>query len=183
MTYAIRTARPDEAGAIVEIEDAAADLFAVFGLAQVADLPTGDRSFYAACCAAGTVWLAVPAGRGAPVGFVAAAVRDHALWLAELAVLPAHGRRGLGGRLVRTAIDWAARHGLPAVELTTFRDLPFNAPFYARLGFQAFQPGPDRPHLAGIRRSEVARGLDSLQPRVAMRLRLGTAPQTAPAAP
>ncbi|MEQ8344483.1 MAG: GNAT family N-acetyltransferase [Sneathiellaceae bacterium] len=180
MTYAIRPARPDEAGLIVEIEDQAADLFAVFGLAQVADMPTGDRAFYDACIAAGTVWVAVPAGQSAPIGFAAAAVRDHALWLAELAVLPAHGRRGVGGRLMRTVIDWATRRRLPAVELTTFRDLPFNAPFYARLGFTPFEPGADRPHLAGIRRNEIARGLDALQPRQAMRLRLSLPDPAAP---
>lgn len=178
MTYAIRTARPDEAGRILQVENEAAVLFAAFGLVAVADRASADPAFYRACIAAGTLWVAVPvghapaAGFAAPVGFAAMAIRDNAGWLAELNVLPAHGRRGLGRRLARTAIDWAAGQRLPAVDLTTFRDLPFNAPFYAGLGFEPFEPGAAHPHLAGIRRSEVARGLDAMQPRLAMRLHL-----------
>src|SRR5690606_39828156 len=46
-----------------------------------------------------------------------------------------HGRRGIGTALVGHVIDVAARGLYPGVTLTTFRDVPFNAPFYARFGF------------------------------------------------
>ena len=63
--------------------------------------------------------------------------------------------------------DWAQLHGLPAVTLTTFRDVPWNAPFYARLRvrvIEALSPG-----LQAIRDHEQDIGYDAFGPRVAMR--------------
>jgi ribosomal protein S18 acetylase RimI-like enzyme len=56
--------------------------------------------------------------------------------LRELSVDPAFGRRGIGTSLVETVIEASRERGFPGVTLTTFRDVPFNAPFYARLGFE-----------------------------------------------
>jgi hypothetical protein len=51
------------------------------------------------------------------------------------------------------------------VTLTTFRDVPWNAPYYERLGFQAI--ADNSPGLAEIMREEASRGLDPAT-RVAM---------------
>lgn len=80
------------------------------------------------------VFVAV-APDGSPVGFAAATPVDAFLHLAELSVHPDHGRKGLGRALI-AAVDALARgRGLAGVTLTTFRDVPFNGPFYASLGF------------------------------------------------
>ena len=55
----------------------------------------------------------------------------------ELAVTPAHGRRGVGRALVDEVLAWSAAQGLPSVTLITFRDVPWNGPFYEKLGFEA----------------------------------------------
>ncbi len=56
--------------------------------------------------------------------------------LDEVAVAPAHGRRGIGRALVDEVVAWAAAGGFPSVTLATFRDVPWNAPYYEKLGFE-----------------------------------------------
>ncbi|MDP1554166.1 MAG: GNAT family N-acetyltransferase, partial [Hyphomonas sp.] len=53
-----------------------------------------------------------------------------------VSVHPEHGRRGLGAALIRRVFQDAADRGLKTVTLSTFRDLPWNAPFYRTLGFR-----------------------------------------------
>ena len=61
-----------------------------------------------------------------------------------------NGRRGLGKRLIETLCDWARGQGYGAVTLSTFRDVPWNEPFYARIGFRALEE------------SELSEGLSAL---------------------
>jgi hypothetical protein len=51
--------------------------------------------------------------------------------------------------------------------LSTFADVPWNAPFYARHGFETF--ADLGPGLHGYRATEVSIGLDRLGTRVVMR--------------
>ena len=55
--------------------------------------------------------------------------------------------------------------------LTTFRELPWNAPFYRGLGFRALDPAEYGPDLAELVAKEDAAGL-SARERVVMRLDL-----------
>ena len=48
---------------------------------------------------------------------------------------------GIGAGLVRAAQIDARNTGIKALTLTTFRDVAWNAPFYARLGFAASHEG------------------------------------------
>jgi GNAT superfamily N-acetyltransferase len=43
---------------------------------------------------------------------------------------------GIGRRLVAAVCEWASRRGWSRVTLTTFRDVPWNMPFYTRHGFE-----------------------------------------------
>jgi GNAT superfamily N-acetyltransferase len=107
-----------------------------------------------------------------PVGFSQAEVlSSHEAHLKEIDVHPTHGRRGLGTRLVAAVCEWAARSGYPAVTLTTFRDVPWNMPFYARLGFQVVPVCELSAELRQVVEDETRRGLDPIR-RVVMR-RLG----------
>ena len=63
---------------------------------------------------------------------------------------------------------WAESKGYQAVTLTTFRDVPFNMPFYARLGFHVIVPEEFSPALRSVIEDETRRGLDPRR-RVAMR--------------
>jgi predicted N-acetyltransferase YhbS len=52
-----------------------------------------------------------------------------------LSVAAEHQRRGIGGALLRRAVEHAWQAGYAAVILNTYRDIPWNGPFYARRGF------------------------------------------------
>ena len=102
------------------------------------------------------------------VGFVSVDLVDDEAHISQLSVLPEVGRQGIGRSLLDEAIHWARGEGLGGVTLTTFRDVPWNAAFYAKVGFrEVVDPAPG---LAAIRKDEGVRGLDAMGPRLAMRL-------------
>jgi hypothetical protein len=70
---------------------------------------------------------------------------------------------------VQACCEWAAQAGCAEVTLTTFAQVPFNAPFYARLGFTVIDDAVLPAPLAAMRRREADLGLDALGARVAMR--------------
>jgi ribosomal protein S18 acetylase RimI-like enzyme len=94
---------------------------------------------------------------GLAVGFLQFMPLDGAAYIAELDVLPNHAGHGLGAQLIDAAAVRAMARGLNALTLTTFRAIPWNAPYYKRLGFcemQTLSPG-----LAVIRDKHRAKGL------------------------
>jgi GNAT superfamily N-acetyltransferase len=115
----------------------------------------------------GTLWVARDE-HGAPVGFALVERLGAEFHLEEMDVLPEHGRRGIGTALVRAVCDWAARKGSASVTLCTFRDIPWNAPFYQRLGFRSLDLHELPPALRERMREEAEHGL-TWEHRVAMR--------------
>jgi hypothetical protein len=87
-----------------------------------------------------------------------------------LPVLASRQRRGLGGALVSTVCTWARAQGCPTVTLTTFRDVPWNGPFYQELGFSELNRLTTGS--ATIRQHERDIGDDGLGPQLAVRLDL-----------
>jgi len=72
----------------------------------------------------------------APAGFLASQPFKRELHVWELSVHPDHQRRGIGAGLMRACMIDARNSGFAAITLTTFRDIAWNGPFYARLGFE-----------------------------------------------
>lgn len=105
-----------------------------------------------------------------PVGFVCVEMVDGIPHIWQLSVHPDHARQGLGRSLVEATSAWAASKGFDAITLTTYRDVPWNGPFYESLGFVTV--GDLTPELSAIRKHERAIGDDDFGPRVAMRLAL-----------
>jgi GNAT superfamily N-acetyltransferase len=169
--YRVQAARPDEVAALPAIEVAAAARFSDEDIAPELREHGLPESFFAAAAQEGRVFVAVERGGGQPVGFAVAKLVDGSAHLYEMDVLPEHGGRGLGGALVAAVLAWAESAGHETVTLTTFRHLPWNAPFYRKLGFEELDPGARAPELAACLRDEAAHGLDP-DKRVAMRLRL-----------
>lgn len=108
-------------------------------------------------------WVSVD-DLGAVIGFAVAWVIDGEGHLNELAVMPARGRRGVGRALVDEVLDWSASRGLRSVTLITFRDVPWNGPFYEKLGFKAvtaltpaLQAALDQSAIWGVPRDVVMR--------------------------
>jgi GNAT superfamily N-acetyltransferase len=173
VTYRIERARDGDLAELPRIELAANALFAGRAVAGVVadDVTAMDELRHAH--AAGLLWVARAPG-GKPVGFALCELVDGAVHLEEMDVDPGHGQRGVGRALLGAVMAWAERAGHPAVTLTTFRDIPWNAPFYARAGFRALSADELGPGLAALVREEAARGLDPSQ-RVVMRRELAGA--------
>jgi predicted N-acetyltransferase YhbS len=83
-------------------------------------------------------------------------------------VASAHARRGLGAALIEHLAETARAEDRPALTLTTFRDVSWNAPYYQRLGFVIIEPADQEPELAELVNRESAT-IPSNEPRVAMR--------------
>lgn len=167
--WAIRQARIDELPRLAEIEiDAFATLAeAIGGDREAHALP---RSILQQSLDAGLLLVAADKADH-PVGFLAAEEIDEALYLIELDVSTAWQRRGVGRGLMLSAVELAKSRGLSAVTLTTDRHVPFNAPFYASVGF-ALTPTEALPRfLRGKLDYEISVGMDPDR-RVAMVLAL-----------
>ena len=168
--YQIRLARPDEVPRLRAIEDEAGMSFAGLGLIDEAldvSFPLDDL---ACLVGMGQVWVGCLED-DLPVGMVIASVREEAVYVEEMDVLPEHGRRGLGARLLAGVCAWAQEQGYSAVTLSTFRDVPWNGPFYRRHGFRDLEPAEWTPGMRAIREQEVRHGL-CVEARVFMRREL-----------
>jgi GNAT superfamily N-acetyltransferase len=104
---------------------------------------------------------------GEPVAYLLADVVDGNGHVEQVFVNPAHARQGLGRLLLETADAWAREHRLPALTLISCTKVPWNAPYYQRLGFQVLDDACLTPGLRRLREHEATRGLDR-RPRVAM---------------
>lgn len=164
--YRVTAARPEDLSRLPAIELAAAQLLAGHAPESVLRETTSPDVLRRAQ-REGHLWVAL--GDDVPVGFAHVEIVERgAVHLEEIDVHPDHGRRGLGARLIRHVCHWAASKGYDAVTLTTFRDVPWNAPFYARLGFEVVPPEQVSASLREIVEDEVRRGLDPLR-RVVMK--------------
>lgn len=158
--------RPVEARdfpALMDIEHAAAEQFRSIGIPAIADLGPFNDEELAGFVNAGLAWVASD-DSDVPVGFLVAEVVDGCLYIAEVNVHPRAARQGLGRQL----IDHAASGEYAALVLTTFRDVPWNAPYYRRLGFVVLADDEVTPGLRAIREYQATIGLDRW-PRVCMR--------------
>lgn len=169
--YSIRAGRPDELPTVQDIERRAARRLAAVGLPAAVDFPIHSMEQISAGCSRGHLLVTTDEGDRA-VGFALFDLHEDEAHLSEIDVVPEHGGQGLGRRLVQEVIARAREAGLPRLTLTTFRDVPFNAPFYARLGFRIVEETHASPRLARIRQEERLNGYE-VAPRVAMVLELG----------
>lgn len=99
-----------------------------------------------------------------PVGYLF----DGNLHIDQVSVHPRSARRGVGRRLIDHLASQATATGIPALTLTTFTEVPWNAPYYARCGFIVLDEDDLTPGLRAVRQSEAAHGLNRW-PRVCMR--------------
>lgn len=158
MAYAIRRARPPEYELLPDIERAAATLFEGVDWPNQGQIEPFSVEFIEAVARSGAVFVAAD-NHDAPVGFALTSFLDRALYIHELDVSPPHGRRGLGRRLIDAACACAAENGAPAVTLSTFRDIPWNGPFYAKAGFREVPRNQWTPGFHLLHHREVELGL------------------------
>lgn len=165
--YAIRLAHPGDLAQLAEVERAAAALFEPYGFAEQFAEETTPLEALAEAARQRRLWIAVDE-EDAPVAFALAGELEGNAHLHEIDVHPAHARQGLGRRLIDEVAAWARRRGLAAITLTTFRHVPWNAPYYERLGFRVLGPAELTEALRDVLRHEAENGLPAAL-RVAMR--------------
>jgi GNAT superfamily N-acetyltransferase len=168
---AIRHADVRDLEHLREIERAAGEAFRGIGMAGVADDEPYSVAELAGYLRAGLAFVAVD-GADVPVAYLVATVVDGDLHVEQVSVHPGAARRGIGRALVAHVARYGRERGFAALTLTTFAGVPWNAPYYARLGFRTLSSDETGPGLREVRRREAAHGLDRW-PRVCMRLPLG----------
>jgi len=166
VTTTIRLARPSDLRHLAAVEDAGGALLeehlGKLPAALRAPAPSGGERDLA-----GTLLVAPgPDGAEPVAGFAHLTEHDGHAHLEQVSVLPARGRRGLGTALVRAAMEEARWAGHDRISLCTFRDVPFNGPFYAGLGFGETEQL--EPFQARLRAVERSLGLDDVGARVVM---------------
>lgn len=167
----IRPARPDDAQMFRRIENSAGTLFrTIADLANVAEGEDLPVTRYRELIVRGICWAAEYETTEC-VGFLCAEPEDVILHIWEIGVDRQHQRQGIGRQLIGTAIGAARLLGMSAVTLTTFRHVPWNAPFYEQLGFVVLSIEDAGARLRALLRDEVASGLPA-ELRCAMRLDL-----------
>jgi GNAT superfamily N-acetyltransferase len=163
----VRPGREADADLLPDVESSAGEAFLESHLPWIAEGDLVRPDVHRKHIAAGTHWVA-EAEDGRLAGFVACEALADRLHVWELAVRRDRQRQGLGSRLIAAAVEAARARGLPMLTLTTFRSIAWNAPYYARLGFQELDPADD-PWVAKVLAHEADIGLPD---RLAMKLAL-----------
>ena len=156
--FSIRLARASDAAAFHRVEEDAAGLLREEpSLAGIPIPPTASPEDHARTIARGRS-LTATVGEEV-VGFAAAAPEGRELHLHELSVARAYQRRRIGATLLQALAIDARASGYRAITLNTFRDIAWNAPFYARHGFVEMDNLEGRPHLLRSLEAAAALGL------------------------
>lgn len=150
-----------------EIEVDAGERFRHVGLGDIADDAPTSRSLLEGHVEAGTAWVACD-GDDRVIGFATSSIVDGDAHLDHISVIPAASGHGAGRSLIDGVLDWARAGRRDFITLTTFRDIPWNGPYYARLGFRTLAASEMGPGLTRIRTREKRDGLD-IRERIAMR--------------
>lgn len=159
MDVTVRLAQVADIPQIIAVERSAAQIFRqIPALSFIADSDVMGERQHQAFIAEQAEWVAENA-IGEVVGFIA--IRSYEIdWnIAEISVREHWQRRGIGKRLMSFVIAQAADHGVHRLTLTTFIDVPWNAPYYQRHGFSLIPSHRLTPVLQHILAQEVAAGL------------------------
>lgn len=155
----IRLAREDEIETLRQIERSAAQAFRLveaFSWLVTGDVQSAEQ--HRTLIAQQTNWVAVNAADH-PLGFLSAERTGNELHIWEISVGHLHQGSGIGRQLIRHAVDAATALGLAAVTLTTFRTIPWNGPFYERMGFRVLEEADLTPRLKAVLDDEDEHGL------------------------
>ena len=168
--YQIRLAKFHELSLLNDIEQSASTIFQNTKYA----LETNQECLSLELCqqqqSKNLIWVAVDEQKQL-VGFAVILIVDNLAHLHELSVTPQHGRKGIGSKLVKEIINWAKQANFKAITLSTFSDIPWNAPFYKKLGFDKIKEEEIGQELKIIRLKEAELGLP-IEDRILMILKI-----------
>lgn len=157
-SWRIRLAQQGDADAMSLVEDDAARLFATEPSLQGLALPTARTpKVYREIISQGRCLVAMDGDE--MIGFAACRAFSREIHLHELSVREASQGKGVGRRLLYAVEADARASGYCALTLNTFRDVAWNAPFYARHGFVEVEDLASHPRLKAAMDAAVDAGL------------------------
>lgn len=164
----IRPAVPTDADLIAQVEWSAAQIFtSIPQLEWLSHIHCSPRDWRDYLRSNDTCLVAVTAEMHV-VGFLCARQIDRHLHIDEVSVRKEWQTCGIGRQLVLLCLHRARDAGFVGTTLTTYRDVPWNAPWYRRLGFDVLRDDKTPGFLRDQLEAERAKGL-SPPARVAMR--------------
>lgn len=169
--FAVRQARSTDIALLEYVERSAGEIFRTVGYGHLLDGPTVDPALLAYMVISNSLWVAVNRW-DQPIGFAGGQNIAGNFHLVELSVAQEFQGKGIGSALMATVLDETRRDGYGRISLTTFRHIPWNAPFYSRMGFMEVNPADMGREYLEIMDHEAQSGLDMKQ-RCVMVMDLG----------
>lgn len=129
----IRLASADEIHKVAPVEQAAAEMFREIGMIDVADdAPIAEKVLLAAI-EDQRLWVAVE--YGVLKAYLLGTFLPKSLHIDQVTVHPDAARRGLGALMIESVSADPRAKKLGMLTLTSFANVPWNAPYYERIGF------------------------------------------------
>ena len=164
----IRPANDRDVPLLPAIERSSGEIFRQLpGLEWIADDDVQSEQRHRALIADGVALVAERRGYGL-AAFLNAEVTPDALHIWQMAVHRDQQGHAIGRKLIEAAQRFATGQGIKALTLTTFKDVPWNEPYYQRLGFITLKCAEIGPRLRVILDAEERAGLPATR-RCAMR--------------
>ncbi|KIN00422.1 hypothetical protein OIDMADRAFT_124896 [Oidiodendron maius Zn] len=132
--FTIRKARNEDIPLLGPVERSAAEIFRSVNLDFLSDGLTMDESLLSKMTNSNHLWVAVNKS-DQPIGFAGGEDIDGNFHVAEVSVTQHAQGKGVGKSLMTELIRQAKEEGYTTITLTTYRDLPWNGPWYNKLGF------------------------------------------------
>ena len=155
----IRRSQDKDIDLLPELESRAGALFRTIGMDNIANGEPTSAAAYREIHLNGLLWISADA-EDRPAGFLAAKILDGCAYIHEISVNPDHQGKKIGKKLIDHFCAWAASRGYPCMTLSTFSNVPWNGPYYAKLGFTEIDGKDLGPEHRSVREAEIAGGLD-----------------------
>ncbi len=155
----IRAALKRDADVLPEVERSSGAVFREYpGLEWIADDDVQSADQHRALISQGIALVAEEPSAGT-VGFLNGEFTQDGLHIWQIAVRLDWQGQGIGQRLIAAAREIAVERGAKALTLTTFRDVPWNEPYYQRQGFRTLAEGSITSRLREILERERQAGM------------------------
>jgi len=159
--YQIRLANLNDLPILQVIEQAASQQFSEFGLDGLENINLSIETLIEAQ-ERNYVWVITTTTQEI-VGFAVVSTSGSYVHLEEIDIHPNYARQGLGRALINSICNWSKTTGFQAITLSTFRDIPWNAPYYERLGFSIIPENRLSEDLLRVQQQETDLGLPTDQ--------------------
>ncbi|NUS74213.1 MAG: GNAT family N-acetyltransferase [Corynebacteriales bacterium] len=148
----------DELPALQDIERAAGQCFKDVGMPEIAADDPLSLDELAWFQASEMAWVAVNE-TDQPMAYLIAKIVDDDFYVEQISVHSAYARRRIGKAMLDHVAGVARDADASHLTLATFRDVPWNAPYYLTCGFEIMSRESLTPGLLAIQRQEIDHGL------------------------